>query len=79
MKSRTYRPRSNTLYLNLDPVTFDALKALAVTRSESMERAAYALIQAGLAAQPAPVAEASATDLGNIDISTFAAFRRDGV
>lgn len=62
---------SNVIKLNLDPMTFDQLKAEAARRKDTMERTAYALLQLALAAAPKPQTAEPALDLPGIDITPF--------
>ncbi len=65
---------SNVIKLNLDPMTFDALKAEAGLRRDTMERTAYAILQQGLA-HAAAIAAATpkqpADELPEYDVSRF--------
>lgn len=78
MKPRNYRRVSNSLKLDFDPLTWDAIKA-ARPSGESMERTAYALIQWALAHKPVsadrtmnePDAEPP-----SVDTSSFAVFQQ---
>lgn len=76
MKPRSYRRVSNTIRLDFDPLTWDALKAAAREQNESMERMAYRLLQAALPTVTAqPQETAPETDVGSVDTSSFAVFR----
>lgn len=78
MKPRNYRRVSNSLKLDFDPVTWDAIKA-ARPSGESMERTAYALIQWALAHKPASIDRTinePDTDAPGVDTSSFAVFRQ---
>ena len=69
----------NTIKLNLDFPTLDALKALAATRKETVERTAYAILQQalGLARDQAGAKPAEpGPDYGPaFNLDSFAAFK----
>jgi len=77
MKPRSYRRVSNSLKLDFDPLTWDALKDAARQRGENMERTAYLAIQAVLAAKAAdPQPATPDPDYISVDTSSFAALRQ---